>query len=339
MTAQPSVYIIILNWNGWQDTVECLDSLLKATYRNFSVVLVDNASKNDSVERIKNWAYERQVPVDEYELQGRTPVLIKKAETDRGESGFKRLHLLCSGENLGFCAGNNAGMEFAVKNGADYLLILNNDTVCEPDFIEPMVEVAERNRDASLVGGVICYAEAPEIVWFAGGRFNSILETRRIGNWQPLANLLETMPEPYYETEWISGCMTLIPQYVYKELGGYNEDFFIWTEEWDLSLRARKAGYKLYVATGSRIYHKAGMSLGRITPLTHYYANRNRLILKKLYLRGLWKWVFWLWHLASRVFRYTEFALKGRFDLISAGIDAIKDYFKGRYGKWDKHKG
>lgn len=337
--ALPSVYIIILNWNGWKDTLECLDSLSKSTYRNFNVVVVDNASSNDSLERIRQWAEANRIPLSEYELAERNAPLKQKTFAPANDSGFRNLFLISSKENLGFCGGNNVGMEFSINNGADYLLILNNDTIVEPDFLEPMVQVAEEKSDAGLVGGIICYAESPEIVWYAGGRFNAILENSRIGDKKPLRDILIKLTEPCYETEWISGCMTLIPGHIYKKFGGYNEDYFIWSEEWDMSLRLRKAGYRLYVATGSRIYHKAGMSLGRITPLTHYYACRNRLILKKLYLKGFMRFVWYIWFFTTRVIRYTEFAIKGRFDLISAGIDAIKDYFKGRYGKWDKHKG
>ena len=338
MNTYPPVYIIILNWNGWQDTVECLDSLKKATYKNFYVVVVDNASRNDSVDRLRAWATDNGIPVNEYDLENRNAEPLKKRDEKELPEGFRKLHLISSKVNLGFCSGNNVGIEFAVKNGAEYFLILNNDTICEPDFIEPLVNMAETRSDAGLVGGLICYAEAKDIVQVAGGRLNFILEASLIGDFQPLDEFLKGKPE-YYETDWVSGCMTLIPARVFKTVGGYNEDFFIWSEEWDLSLRVRHSGYKLYIALGSKIYHKAGMSLGRITPMTHYYANRNRLLLKKLHLRGIKKFLFYLWYIASRFVRWTEFAIKGRFDLISAGIDAIVDHLKGRYGKWSKHKG
>lgn len=337
--ALPSVYIIILNWNGWKDTLECLDSLSKSTYRNFNVVVLDNASSNDSLERIRQWAEANRIPLSEYELAERNAPLKQKTFASANDSGFRNLFLISSKENLGFCGGNNVGMEFSINNGADYLLILNNDTIVEPDFLEPMVQVAEEKSDAGLVGGIICYAESPDTVWYAGGRFNAILENFPEWNKKTISDVKSKLSEPYYETEWIVGCMTLIPPHIYKQFGGYNEKFFIWSEDIELSLRIRRGGYKLYIATCSKIYHKGGMSLGRITPLTHYYASRNRLILKSLYLKGFWKWVWYLWFFASRVVRYTEFAVKGRFDLISAGIDAIKDYFKGKYGKWDKHEG
>lgn len=338
MKAYPPVYIIILNWNGWQDTVECLDSLKKATYKNFYVVVVDNASRDDSVDRLRLWASDNGIPINEYDLEDRNAEPLKKRDEKELPEGFRKLHLICSRVNLGFCAGNNVGMDFAVKNGAEYLLILNNDTICEPDFIEPLVKIAEMKKDIGLAGGLICYAEARDIVQSAGGRFDFILEASLIGDFQPLDEFLKGRPE-YYETDWVSGCMTLMPARVYNAVGGYNEVFFIWSEDCDLSLRVRCYGYKLYVALGSKIYHKAGMSLGRITPMTHYYANRNRLLLKKLHLRGIKKFFFYLWYIASRIVRWTEFAIKGRFDLISAGIDAILDHLKGRYGKWSKHAG
>lgn len=333
----PLVYIIILNWNGWQDTLECLESLMHVTYKNFCVVVVDNASRNDSIERIEQWAENKRISLDTYELSDRVAGLVKIKGEPPLDANFKKLHLICSKTNLGFCAGNNVGMEFAVKNGADYLLILNNDTVCEPDFIEPLIDVAESQEDAGLIGGIICYAEKPEVVQSIGGKLNMILEGLHFGNKRLLNELLNEYPTSFI-TDWISGCMTFIPKKVYELVGGYNEALFIWAEDLDLTLRVKELGFKLYVTTGSRIYHKTGMSLGRITPMTHYYANRNRLILKKWHLGPFRRFVFYLWYLASRLVRYTQFALKGRFDLISAGIDAIRDYYRGKYGKWSKHR-
>lgn len=332
----PPVYIIILNWNGWQDTLECLESLRQATYKNFFVVVVDNASRNDSIERIEQWAHNKRIPIDIYELSDRVAGLIKIKGEPTLDSNFRKLHLICSKTNLGFCAGNNVGMEFGVKNGAEYLLILNNDTRCEPDFIEPLVDVAESREDAGLIGGLICYEEKPRIIQSMGGRINMILEASLFGYNRSLEDLSKY--PTLFTTDWISGCMTFIPKRIYKFTYGYREELFIWAEDVDLSLRVRKLGFKVYVATDSKIYHKAGMSLGRVTPMTHYYANRNRLILKKLHLDPFRRFLFYLWYIASRIVRWTEFTIKGRFDLISAGINAILDFYRGRYGKWSKHR-
>lgn len=332
----PIVYIILLNWNGWQDTIECLDSLEKATYPNFNVVIIDNASANDSVARIRALIKERRIPLAEYKLESRKeqPVPINAEEPKK--TSLRRVELISSAENLGFCAGNNVGMEFAYRAGADYFLILNNDTLVEPTFLQPLVEVAELSDDVGLVGGLICYAESPETIWWAGGVFDTFLETKRMLDGHQTNEIQNDRP---FETDWISGCMTLIPRTTFEIVGGYDESFFIWSDEWDLSLRVSQGGKRLLVAPQSKIYHKEGKSLGVLKPLSYYYGTRNRLLLKRKHLRPELRFLFLLWFLPSRLIRYGVFVVKGRLDLVSAGYCAIRDYFLGRTGKWSKHEG
>lgn len=332
----PIVYIILLNWNGWQDTIECLESLEKATYPNFNVVIIDNASANDSVARIRASIKERRIPLAEYKLESRKeqPVPINAEEPKK--TGLRRVELISSAENLGFCAGNNVGMEFAHRAGADYFLILNNDTIVEPNFLEPMVEVAETTDNVGLVGGVICYAESPETIWWAGGKFDYLLETQRNLDRHHINEVQNTRP---FETDWVSGCMTLVPRTTFESLGGYCEDFFIWSDEWDFSLRVKESGKCLLVVPQSIIYHKVGKALGILKPLSYYYGTRNRLLLKKKHLPWHLRMLFFLWFIPTRLIRFGRFLLQGRFDLIHAGLCAIKDYFLGKSGKWDKQVG
>lgn len=331
--APANVAIIVLNWNGWRDTVECLASLNEVEYPNLRVIVVDNGSADDSVERISNWCESSGVPcrVSDAPPAGSAGPWPPATVTERG---IAHLLLIALRENAGFCAGNNIGMREAFATGADFALILNNDTVVTPFFLTPMVEAASRQEHVGLAGGVICYAEPQDTIWFAGVSVDRFLEfhLRLTGQRVQEAGLAGVM-----RTDAVTGCMMLVPRWTYEGLGGFDEHFFIWSEDWEYSLRVRASGYKLVVATESRIYHKVGHSLGVMKPLSYYYGTRNRLILKRMYLPWHLRTSFLTWFLISRAARYAQFALLGRWDLIDAGCAAIRDYFRGRTGKWRRH--
>jgi len=347
---QPKVGIVLLNWNGHCDTLDCMETLRKATYPKLAAIVVDNCSTDDSLEKIREWCREKEASLSEYSLQSRKDEPRPWGVNDGQHSSGMEVVLIKSIVNLGFCAGNNVGMEFAHAHGFDYFLILNNDTLCEPSFLEDMVAVAESSKNIGLVGGVICYAEKPDIIWWAGGGFNHFLETVGGFNRQQLTNLTADAP---FETDWVSGCMTLIPRHVYEKVGGYDEDFFIWGEEWDLSIRARKAGYRLMVAPKSKIYHKVGHALGVVSPLVCYYGIRNQLMVKRKHLSKALLTKYLISYFSKRAARYLSFASKGNFtqysDFESAGykgspallraiIWAVIDFFFCRTGKWSKQK-
>jgi len=290
----PKVAIIILNWNSWHDTIECLESIQKVDYLNLEVIVVDNASKDESVEKILSWCNQnevwyRQLSQDLGDLKIEPIVKPVLYDDSRSKGAIQQLLLIRLQENAGFCHGNNLGMKQAASNGASYLLILNNDTIVTPTFLKPMIEIAQQEENIGLVGGIICYAENPNMIWFAGGFFNKYLESRMEFNGKLYSDIAF---DRILNTDWVSGCMTLVPRTVYDRLGGYYEGFFIWSEEWDYSIRAKKAGYRLVIASRTRIYHKVGRSLGVMKPLSYYYGTRNRLLLKRMYLSRARRWSF-----------------------------------------------
>lgn len=331
--AWPKVAIIVLNWNGWQDTIECLESLKRVTYPGFHVVIIDNASTDGSVERIRSWVRENSLPFAEYRLNLRDELPVPISTEEPLRQGLRRVELMTSATNLGFCAGNNVGMEFADCAGADYFLILNNDTLVEPDFLQPLVEAAETSDDIGLVGGLICYAESPDTIWWAGGKFNRFLEYK--GNYyQRSVELVKD--HDLLHTDCITGCLTLVPRQVFETVGGYDEQLFIWSEDWDLSIRVHKMGYRMILVPSSRVYHKVSRSLGIMKPLPYYYGTRNRLLIKRKHVVQHLRILFFLWFIPTRFVRFSQFLIQGRIDLVHAGLCAIKDYFLGKTGKWDK---
>ncbi len=194
-----------------------------------------------------------------------------------------------------------SGMHWAFANGADYVLVLNNDTVVNPGFLAPMVEVAESDESVGLVGGVITYCSDPDTVWWAGGRFNAVLDASRNHDREPISAINEVSP---FETEWVSGCMMLIPRRVFSEVGCYDESYFIWSEEWDYSVRVARAGYRLMVAPKARICHKIGKSLGVMKPLNYYYGIRNGLMFKRKFLPAVKWYPYFVYYLINRAVRY-----------------------------------
>lgn len=323
--------VVTLNWNGWSDTIDLLESLKEVEYQPLSVAIVDNNSSDDSVERLENWLSGSGVPHQ----------IVKVPKSANGGSleeivgglGDMRegFNLVCSEANLGFCRGNNLGMEWAFHSGSDVALVLNNDTVVTPEFLAPMVQAVEKDPNVGVVGGLITYCSEPETIWYAGGRFTRFLTTVRLGNGQPLSSIQTEEP---FETEWVSGCMTMIPSWTYAWTKGFSEEYFIWSEEWDHSLRVSRAGYRLLVVPTARICHKVGKSLGIMQPLNYYYGIRNGLLFQRKFLRPALFFLYFSYYLVNRLIRYSHLAIQGRPDLARAGTAAIRDFILGRHGMW-----
>ena len=323
------VTAVTLNWNSFDDTRECLESLAASlTYRPLDVVVVDNASTDDSVALLRDWLVKNG-------LLARVSAYSGGTLATQEVVGASRLpvHLILASTNLGFCTGNNLGIAEAFGAGNPYVLVLNNDTIAEPEMISELVKAAEQTR-AGLVGGLICYEGDRDTIWWAGGVFDKSLETKRLLAGQPLSALEFTAP---YETQWISGCMTLIPHETSLTVGAYDESFFIWSEEWDLSLRVSEQGRPLVVAPSARLFHKVGRSLGVLYPLSYYYGTRNRLMLKRKHLSPLRRRRSTTIFVVTRVPRYLQLLARGRPDLVAAGIFALSGYFRGVTGKWSRH--
>lgn len=214
MKSFPKVFIVVLNYNGKEVIRKCLSSVFKIEYSNFEVVIVDNCSTDGS-----------------FEL----------AKTHFGKASF-----IWNQANLGFSAGNNVGIRFALERRADYVLLLNNDTEVEKEFLLKLVEVAESKSHIGIVSPVIFDANNRE-VWFSGG----------VINWWMMKALHRRdidMAEQK-ESQFISGCAMLIKVEVLKRVGLLDERFFLYWEDVDFSLRTRMKGYKNVVVRSSWVYH------------------------------------------------------------------------------------
>jgi GT2 family glycosyltransferase len=249
----PSVAVILINWNNYEDSKKCLLSLQHCTYTNFLPIVVDNFSQDGSG---------------------------KKLQEEFGDFA----HFLFTDANLGFSGGNNVGFRYALERGFDYVMELNNDTEVEPDFLETLVFSIHDREDFAAAQPLIYYnQDRRHVIWNAGGKLIPQLGlslTKMEGKTKP-ASL------PAQETDWITGCAFLIKSEVLRKTGLLKEFFFFGSfEDVDLSTRIRNSGYKLWFEPSSVIYHTAGNSSkskvkgkeGFLNPRVHYLAQRNQMI-------------------------------------------------------------
>jgi len=178
--SDPSVSIIILNWNGWEDTIECLESIYHINYSNYQVIVVDNNSSDDSIQKINDYARGKlKVKSDffKYDPTDKPIGIIrynkKNSEIAKFSKGHKQLILIENKKNYGFAEGNNIGIEFALKNiNPDYILLLNNDTVVDKCFLNILVLEGEKDAKIGLLGPKMYYYDNPDVIWCIGGNID-----------------------------------------------------------------------------------------------------------------------------------------------------------------------
>ncbi len=256
----PSVWIIIVNWNGLADTIECLESLAHVTYSNYEVVVVDNGSKDNQAASIK--------------------------------SKFPKIHIIKNAINTGFVVANNQGIEYGIQHGAEYVMLLNNDTVVDPEFIEPLVNQMEQDATIGASSPKILYYKSSKI-WSMGGTISIPTGISIMIGKRKESNMYMNTIQP----DFLTGCAFLVSAKVVKEIGMLDPIYFAYYEDVDWSYRIRKAGYKIITFPQSVIYHKKSASAGiigsdKISPVQAYYISRNALIFANKNLIGIAKIYF-----------------------------------------------
>jgi hypothetical protein len=266
----PSVSIIILNWNGWEETLECLESIYQIDYHNYQVILVDNHSQDQSLEKIREYSQGKITltsPFFKYNPNNK-PIKINeltKQETEQRLNGKKttdnHLTLIKNDENYGFAPGNNIALKYTLKeHNPDYILLLNNDTVVNPDFLTKLIQATEKDPYLGISGPLIYFYDfdgRKDVVANLGGKVN-------LGKYPGYYDLTEIHSLKDYsgdlvECDWVSGAALLlkIKDLPIKLL---NEDLFFGCEDIDLALNLKEYGYKSVVVLDSLIWHKEGVS-------------------------------------------------------------------------------
>ena len=254
-TENPLVFIVILTWNGKDDTLECLRSIRTVTYHNFKTLVVDNASHDGT----------------------------GKAVSDE----FPDVDYILNENNLRFSGGNNVGIRHALESGAEYIMLLNNDTIVDNDFLTRLVEVAQEDQDVGMAGPKIYYHRDPKRIWYAGGKIEwwkgaiSHIGVREIDKGQY---------DRTAETDYITGCCVLVKRNVIEKIGMLDDAFYIYGEDADWSVRASRAGYRLMYVHSSMIWHKVSVSTGG-----HFswFKNWNKLKSQMRLLGRYAPWYYW----------------------------------------------
>ncbi len=298
---QAKVYIILVNYNGWKDTIECIESIYQLDYTNYEIVLIDNCSTNKSVEKLLDWCSGKITT----EIEGDYSKFITKPKRSKplsinhiheSDDGLNQtvskpdLTLIKAKSNRGFSAGNNLGIQYALdKKNADYFWILNNDTFVDTNSLNELVKnyTLKKKDKIGILGGKIRYYDNPKMLQCAaGGTFNKWLAySKQIGN--------QEIDEGQYDNQplkldlIIGACMFVDSEFIHK-VGLLSEDYFLYYEEQDWAERAKKRNLTLSYAPEAIIYHKEGRSIGGtqlnlkgISKLSDFYYARNKIILTK----------------------------------------------------------
>lgn len=254
MVEKSNVAIIIVNWNGYQDTIDCIKNLSKLKFDNYKLFLVDNCSTNNSYAKLEIFLNENNL----------------KFETELIESKI----------NLGFAGGNNIAIKKAKRENFNYFWLLNNDTVVHPNSLTALLEVIRNNR-VGITGSKILYYKS-KIIWFAGGIYNRYSGcTRHIG----YKRIDDGKYNSIKEVDFITGCSLLIKKDVIDSIGYLNENYFMYFEDTDYCLRAKRQGWRIMFVPNSIIEHKVSMSSGgekNSLPFISYYYIRNQYMITLL---------------------------------------------------------
>jgi GT2 family glycosyltransferase len=225
--SHPAVAAVLVNWNGRDLTLECLRSLGKVGYRPLHLVVVDNGSTDGSVEAIR--------------------------------AEFPGVEVLPQSENLRFAGGNNVGIDRALALGSEHVLLLNNDTVVDPGFVEALVRRMEVEKGCGMVAPKIYYYDVPDMVWFAGGAISFWTGTMKHRG-------IREHDHGQYDVatriDYATGCCILVRAAAIRSVGVLDESYFMYGEDADWSMRIRSAGYGVWYEPAAKVWHKLSVSAG-----------------------------------------------------------------------------
>jgi len=297
---KPSVSIIVLNYKGREDTLACLRSLEHLTYPQAHIILVDNDSGDGTPEAVR--------------------------------SAHPKVEVIETGANLGFTGGNNVGIRRALERGADYIMLLNNDTVAAPDMLDVMVEAMEADPAIGVAGPMIYYYSSPEVIWSAGGAIDWRRGTTyMIGVNEEDKAQFGAAPRP---VDFVTGCCLLARRAVWEQVGLLDDQFFMYWEEAEWCVRAARAGYRIVHVPLAMLWHKISLEQRGASTRTYYYMTRNRLLFLRRSRAGLQSWLYTLTEFVRTFMSWTlRPKWQDRRHLRGVMLRAIKDFSTGRFGQ------
>jgi len=304
----PEVYFIVINWNQYALTRDCLVSLQDQDYKDFQVIIVDNGSTDGSVDRLEN--------------------------------EFDNFFYIKLPENIGYSPGNNAGIEYALSKGADYIFLLNNDTIVDRQMLSLLMRVSESSDEIGIVGPTMYFSEPQDKIWAGENVIDwkkANIIRKEMGEQQKFEILSQNPP---VEVDYIDTCAILIKNNVFSHIGEMDGKYFINFDDLDLNVRSQRAGFKIVYVPAARMWHRVSSSMGFASPATTYYMTRNSLLFFWSYAPGLWKIIDVLLIFARTIRTILAWNLKPGFRnndqfrrKSAANIFALRDFCFGRFGK------
>ena len=301
---KPQVSMIILTWNQRDLTLDCLASIFALDYplKQLEVVVVDNGSSDGTARAIRE--------------------------------SYPAVTVVENGENLGFAEGNNVGIRCALQGNAEYVMLLNNDTVVDPQMLSCLLAVMETESGVGIVGPKMLYYDQPNVIWCAGNQINwHTGRTNRL-HAERVDNGLDGSPQ---EVDFITACGACFRRKVIEQIGLLDSRFFIYYEETDWCHRARKAGWRILLVPSARLWHRVSAAMGTKTPATEYYMSRNVLLFLAKHRRGLPRLQSLLWAAGRSVLAAAAYSVKPhggrRLPHRNARLLALRDAVQGRWGE------
>ena len=320
------IAIILVNWNGWRDTVDCVRSCLTLEGVEARIVVCDNASNDGSVEKIAAWARgeldvpsdpDSPVPLSQSHLPDGVTVL-DRAQAEAGEdAGGAQLVIVRTGANLGFAGGNNVGLRWALARGASHAWLLNNDTVVPRDSLAELAGFMDSHPDVGLCGSImVVYGQPSKLQAYAGALDRTTFGARHLGEGMPSDQADQAMradPPKGNEVLYPVGASMLASRAFLEQVGLMEEEYFLYYEEADWVLRA-EGKFDVAIAPHSVVYHKVGATAGSLTEGVSAFSAgllyRSRL------------------KLAARLGRRSSFSV-----WLSIAKDFLRAIVRGRFGQ------
>ncbi len=283
----PRVYIIIVNYKGYNDTIECLESIIENRYENYRIIVVDNYSENDSLKFIESWADSKKEALNHISFN---ESIINSEKVTAAED--VRLILLQANGNRGFAAGNNIGIKYALlENDFEYIWLLNNDTVIEKDSLAKLAKKAQGDKNNGLNTGItgskLLFYDNRDIIQGVGGKYNKwIGSSKHIGGFEKDAGQYDN-DKVKGKINYIIGASMFISKKFIEDVGLMCEDYFVYFEDLDWAVRGERKGWSIGYCWESRVYHKFGATIGSSenkkekSEISDYYALKNRILFTK----------------------------------------------------------
>lgn len=253
--SQPLVYVVVLTWNQREVTLECLESLTRMTYPNYRIVVVDNGSTDKTSQAIA--------------------------------AQFPSIKIIVNKRNLGYPGGCNVGLRYALNQGVDYIFVINNDVSVAPDILDELMHGV--SPDVGILTPKVYFASDPNRIWSVGGQQNPLtLEMNYRGDQEQDQGQWDEV----LERDYLIGCAHLFSRSLLEEIGLLDAGYFLYYDDLDICIRARRAGYRLLMVPRAQMWHKVANSSGGVgTPRERYYVARGKLRFLRKHAHG-WQWLF-----------------------------------------------